>query len=69
MDFDYVLKEMRNGCGTQLDPQFVDILLGLIESGKINLNDLYPPREEQPPEPNSAPAAGAKPEIAKGGPA
>ena len=77
MDFDYVLKEMRNGRGAQFDPQFVDILLGLIDSGEINLNDLYAPREDKPPEANAAtaPAAaqaaatGPKPEPAKGGPA
>ncbi|MBQ7371843.1 MAG: HD domain-containing protein, partial [Blautia sp.] len=42
MDFDYVLNEMRNGRGTQFDPQMVDILLKLIDDGKIDLNELYP---------------------------
>lgn len=41
MDFNYVLNEMRNGRGTQFDPQFVDILLKLIEDGKIDLKKLY----------------------------
>lgn len=41
MDFDYVLNEMRNGRGTQFDPEFVDILLRLIEKGQIDLNKLY----------------------------
>ena len=41
MDFDYVLNEMKNGRGTQFDPKFVDILLGLIEKGKIDLKKLY----------------------------
>ena len=47
MDFSYVLEEMRKGRGAQFDPQMVDILLQLIDEGKINLNDLYRPAEEQ----------------------
>ena len=46
MDFDYVLNEMRKGRGTQFDPQIVDILLRLIDEGKIDLNALYPPRPD-----------------------
>ena len=42
MDLDYVLSEMRKGRGTQFDPQMVDILLRLIDEGKIDLNSLYP---------------------------
>ena len=42
MDFGYVLNEMRNGRGTQFDPQIVDILLKLIDDGEIDLNKLYP---------------------------
>ena len=45
MDFGYVLNEMRNGRGTQFDPQIVDILLKLIDTGKIDLNTLYPQRQ------------------------
>ena len=41
MDFSYVLGEMERGRGTQFDPQFVDILLKLINEGKIDLNKLY----------------------------
>ena len=41
MDFDYVLGEMHRGRGTQFDPQIVDILLRLIDEGKIDLNTLY----------------------------
>ena len=41
-DFGYVLGEMRNGKGTQFDPQMVDILLKLIVEGKIDLRKLYP---------------------------
>lgn len=42
MDFDYVLNEMRKGRGTQFDPQMVDIMLKLIDDGKIDLKELYP---------------------------
>ena len=48
MDFGYVLNEMRKGRGTQFDPQFVDILLKLIDDGTIDLNALYPQRTESP---------------------
>ena len=41
MDFSYVLGEMERGRGTQFDPQFVDILLKLINDGAIDLNQLY----------------------------
>ena len=51
MDFGYVLEEMRKGRGTQFDPQFVDILLKLIDDGKIDLNALYP---QKPAEPETA---------------
>ena len=47
MDFDYVLNEMRKGRGTQFDPQVVDIMLRLIDEGKIDLNALYPARTEE----------------------
>ena len=47
MDFDYVLGEMRKGRGTQFDPQMVDILLRLIDEGKIDLNELYAPKQEE----------------------
>ncbi len=42
MDFDYVLNEMKKGRGTQFDPQMDDILLRLIDEGKIDLEKLYP---------------------------
>ncbi len=41
MDFSYVLGEMERGRGTQFDPVFVDILLKLINDGKIDLNKIY----------------------------
>ena len=55
MDFDYVLGELRRGRGTQFDPQMVDVLLKLIEDGKINLHELYGVKpEEQQPKPEDA---------------
>lgn len=47
MDFGYVLNEMKNGRGTQFDPQIVDIMLRLIDEGKIDLNTLYPPKADE----------------------
>ena len=47
MDFEYVFNEMRKGRGTQFDPQIVDILLKLIDDGKINLKQLYAPQAEE----------------------
>ena len=42
MDLDYVINELKKGRGTQFDPTSDDILLKLIEDGKINLKELYP---------------------------
>ena len=50
MDFDYVLGEMQKGRGTQFDPQIVDILLKLIDDGKIDLNALYGVPVQKPAE-------------------
>ena len=36
LDMDYVIQELKNCAGTQFDPGLVDILLELIENGKIN---------------------------------
>ena len=41
LDMDYVLGELQKGRGTQFDPQFVDILLELIEDGSIDVEALY----------------------------
>ena len=41
LDKDYVLGEIRRGSGTQFDPKLVDIMLGLIESGMIDIDNLY----------------------------
>ena len=40
-DFDYVMNELHRGRGTQFDPTFLDIFLGLIESGEIDMMSLY----------------------------
>ena len=41
--------EMRRCSGTQFDPRFVDILLKLIDEGKIDLNALYPVQTDDAP--------------------
>jgi energy-coupling factor transport system substrate-specific component len=41
LSFEVVLEELKKGKGTQFDPGLVDILLNLIASGKINVNELY----------------------------
>ena len=41
MDFGYVLGELEKGRGTQFAPEFVDILLNLIRTNQIDLNELY----------------------------
>jgi energy-coupling factor transport system substrate-specific component len=41
LDFDKVLEELKKGRGTQFDPKLVDIMLELIESGKIDVKALY----------------------------
>lgn len=38
---DYVLGEIRRGSGTQFDPELVDIMLRLIDSGRIDIDNLY----------------------------
>ena len=41
LDFSHVLSEMEKGKGTQFDPKLVDILLGLIEDGTIDVKRMY----------------------------
>lgn len=41
LDFQVVLEELRKGRGTQFDPKCVDILLRLIQEGKINVEEIY----------------------------
>ncbi|MBR6326083.1 MAG: HD domain-containing protein, partial [Lachnospiraceae bacterium] len=47
MDTDYVMEEMKRGRGTQFDPNVLDAFLRLIESGVINLDELYAQRRTE----------------------
>lgn len=40
LNFDYVVGELRRGKGTQFDPNLVDVMLKLIEDGKIDENGI-----------------------------
>lgn len=40
-DMDYVMDELHKGRGTQFDPELLDIFLGLIDSGEIDIDKLY----------------------------
>ena len=46
IDFDHVLNELRKGRATQFDPEFVDILLHLIDTKQIDVESLYREEEE-----------------------
>ena len=73
MDFGYVLGELEKGKGSQFDPQMVDVLLKLINDGKINLNEMYgvkpedtqPKAEEAKPQDAQPKAEEAKPDAPK----
>ena len=66
MDFGYVLNELEKGKGTQFDPQIVDVLLKLINDGKINLNKLYGIKpEDMQPKPGESKKEDPKPEQPK----
>ena len=58
LDFDYVLSEIKRCRGTQFDPKIADIMLGLIEDGKVNVEALYAKSKQstqpKPQQPNSA---------------
>ena len=41
LDMAYVIQELKNGRGTQFDPGLVDVMLGLIDNGKIDICSLY----------------------------
>ncbi|MBQ5331954.1 MAG: HD domain-containing protein [Oscillospiraceae bacterium] len=41
LDLEYVLEELRKGRGTQFDPKLVDIMLGLIDDGTIDVEQIY----------------------------
>ena len=41
LDFDYVLGELHRGRGTQFDPELLDLFLGELDSGEIDVAALY----------------------------
>lgn len=41
LDFDFVVEELKRCKGSQFDPNMVDIMLKLIDEGKIDVNALY----------------------------
>lgn len=41
LDFGHVLEELEKGSGTQFDPGLVNIMLGLIEDGTIDVKQIY----------------------------
>ncbi len=41
LDADYVISELKKGKGTQFDPLMVDVLLNMIDSGEIDMNEIY----------------------------
>ncbi|MBO4809608.1 MAG: HD domain-containing protein [Lachnospiraceae bacterium] len=47
MDNDYVLNEMKNGRGTQFDPDAVDAFLRLVDKGVIDLEKIYAQKSEE----------------------
>ena len=59
MDFGYVLGELEKGRGTQFAPEFVDILLNLIRTHVIDLNELYGVKPEESAENQEKPEASA----------
>ena len=46
MDISYVLNELKKGRGTQFDPNVVDVFLEILSEGTIDLNALYPNRQQ-----------------------
>ena len=40
MSMDRVIEELKAGAGTQFDPALVDIMLGLISSGSIDVSEI-----------------------------
>ena len=46
LDLDYVIAELKRCSGTQFDPKLVDILLALIDEGKIDVKRLYAESKE-----------------------
>ncbi|MBQ4214060.1 MAG: hypothetical protein II673_02695 [Ruminococcus sp.] len=46
MTMDRVIEELKNGRGTQFDPELVDILLGLVNSGRLDVSEIKKQSEE-----------------------
>ena len=47
MDTDYVMNEMRNGRGTQFDPDALDAFLRLVDKGVIDLEAIYAQKQAE----------------------
>lgn len=47
LDFDTVLNELRNGRGTQFDPELLDHFLNVIENGEIDVQALYADKDQE----------------------
>ena len=47
MDTDYVMNEMKNGRGTQFDPDVLDAFLRLVEKGVLDPDKIYSKKSEE----------------------
>lgn len=47
MDTDYVINEMKNGRGTQFDPNVLDAFFRLVDKGIINPDEIYAQKHEE----------------------
>ena len=63
MDISYVLNELKKGRGTQFDPNVVDVFLEILSEGTIDLNTLYPNRQQ--PDSETQESDSAKKDTAK----
>jgi energy-coupling factor transport system substrate-specific component len=63
MDISYVLNELKKGRGTQFDPNVVDVFLEILSEGTIDLNALYPNRQQ--PDSETQESDSAKKDTAK----
>ena len=41
-----IIEELKNGRGTQFDPELVDILLDLVNSGRLDVSEIMKQSEE-----------------------
>ena len=46
LSFEQVMSELENGRGTQFDPELLDLFLGLLNDGDIDVETLYADAEE-----------------------